>query len=222
MKEVTTEAILLEKLRDCITNCDTQGVQGACEDALNAGIQPYKAISNGLSKGMEIVGQKYENGEFFLAELLMAGETMKEAMKILGPHLTSGDVKSLGTVVLGTVKGDLHDLGKSLVKMLLEAAGFQVVDLGIDVPTEQFIEAIKDKNADILAMSALLTTSMPEMQTVIRKFEAELRRKIKIIIGGAPITSEYGAEIGADAVGKDAIDGVNICKEWRKEVETPP
>ena len=108
----------------------------------------------------------------------------------------------------------LNDLGKSLVKMLLEAAGFQVVDLGIDVPTEQFIEAIKDKNADILAMSALLTTSMPEMQTVIRKFEAELRRKIKIIIGGAPITSEYGAEIGADAVGKDAIDGVNICKEW--------
>jgi 5-methyltetrahydrofolate--homocysteine methyltransferase len=212
---MSSEKEILKRLRDCVVTFDSENVPKACEDALSAGIPAYEAIANGLSRGMEIVGRKYEVKECFLADLIIAGETMKEGMKILKPHLGTGDRSAMGTVVIGTVKGDLHDIGKDIVATLLEAAGFQVVDLGVDVSAEEFVRAVGNHKADILGMSALLTTTMPEMQLVIRELEkAGLRRKLNVIIGGAAISPEYAREIGADAVGKDAVDGVNICKTW--------
>ena len=211
------EREILNRLRDSIVNFDIEGVREACKDAVESGIPPYRAVIDGMAKGMEIVGQKYEANEYFLAELIMAGETMKEGMKILEPHLKAGDVKATGRVVIGTVKGDLHDIGKNIVVTLLKAAGFDVIDLGIDVPAEKFVEAVKNNSPDIVAMSALLTTTMTEMENIIKELEkAGLRDKVKVIIGGAPITPDYARKIGADAAAKDAVEGVKICKEWCK------
>jgi len=212
---VVKEDVILGKIRDAIVNLDIDGIQKACKDAIESGIPAYRAITEGMSKGMEIVGQKYEANEYFLAELIMAGETMKEGTKVLEPHLKAGDVKAIGKVAIGTVRGDLHDIGKNVVVTLLGAAGFDIVDLGVDVPAEKFVEAVKDSNPDIVGMSALLTTTMVEMETTIKALrKAGLRRKVKIIIGGAPITQEYAKKIGADAAARDAVEGVNICKSW--------
>ena len=209
------EREILDRLRDSIVNLDIESVRKACKEAVESGIPPYKAVIDGMAKGMEIVGQKYEANEYFLAELIMAGETMKEGMKILEPHLKAGDVKATGRVVIGTVKGDLHDIGKNIVVTLLKAAGFDVIDLGIDVPAEKFVEAVKNNSPDIVAMSALLTTTMTEMENIIKELEkAGLRDKVKVIIGGAPITPDYARKIGADAAAKDAVEGVKICKSW--------
>lgn len=209
------EEAVFGKLRDAIVNLDIEGVQKACKEAIEAGVPAYQAVTNGMTKGMEIVGEKYENNEYFLSELIMAGETMKEGMKVLEPHLKSGDMKFVGKIAIGTVRGDLHDIGKNVVVMLLNAAGFDVVDLGVDVPPEQFVEAVKQNHPNILGMSALLTTTRIEMENVIKTLtEAGLRDKVKIIIGGAPITQEYATQICADAAAKDAVDGVNICKSW--------
>ncbi len=211
------EEEILARLRDAIVNLDIEAVQKAAKDALETGIPAYKAVIDGMAKGMEIVGQKYEEGEYFLAELIMAGETMKEGMAILEPHLKAGDIKMAGKVVIGTVRGDLHDIGKNVVVTLLKAANFDVIDLGVDVSTEQFIEAVKQHNPDIVAMSALLTTTMIEMESVIEGLKKSgLRDKVKVIIGGAPITPEYAEKIGADAAAKDAVEGVRICSEWMK------
>ena len=209
------EEEILGKIRDAIVNLDIDGVQNACKEAIEAGIPAYKAVTDGMAEGMVIVGEKYENNEYFLAELIMAGETMKEGMIVLEPHLKSGDLKKIGKVVIGTVRGDLHDIGKNVVATLLGAAGFDIVDLGVDVPSEKFVQAIKESNPDILGMSALLTTTMIEMESVIKALkEAGVKDKVKIIIGGAPITQEYADKIGADAAARDAVQGVNICKSW--------
>ena len=212
---MSKEEEILTRLRDAIVNLDIEGVQKAAKDALEAGIPAYKAVIDGMAKGMEIVGQKYEDGEYFLAELIMAGETMKEGMAVLEPHLKAGDMKTAGKVVIGTVRGDLHDIGKNVVVTLLKAANFDVIDLGVDVSPEQFVEAVKKHEPNIVAMSALLTTTMIEMESVIKSLkEAGLRDKVKVIIGGAPITPEYAEKIGADAAAKDAVEGVRICTEW--------
>jgi corrinoid protein of di/trimethylamine methyltransferase len=217
---MSTEKEILKRLRDCVVTFDSENVPKACEEALGAGIPAYEAIADGLSRGMEIVGRKYEAKECFLADLIMAGETMKEGMRILKPHLRTGDPSPIGVVVIGTVRGDLHDIGKDIVATLLEAAGFHIIDLGIDVSAEEFVRAVASHKADVLGMSALLTTTMGEMKMVITQIEkAGLRSKVKIIIGGAPISPEYGKEIGANAVGKDAVDGVNICKTWSSSTE---
>ena len=209
------EEEILGKIRDAIVNLDIDGVQNACKEAIEAGIPAYKAVTDGMAKGMVIVGEKYENNEYFLAELIMAGETMKEGMIVLEPHLKSGELKKIGKVAIGTVRGDLHDIGKNVVVTLLGAAGFDIVDLGVDVPSEKFVEAVKENNPDILGMSALLTTTMIEMESVIKALKkAGVRDKVKIIIGGAPITQEYADKIGADAAARDAVQGVNICKSW--------
>ena len=209
------EEEILAKLRDCIVNLDIDNIQKVCREAIEAGIPAYKAITDGMAKGMDIVGQKYENNEYFLAELIMAGEVMKEGMKILEPYLKTGEIETLGKVVIGTVRGDLHDIGKNIVITLLRSAGFEVIDLGTDVSPEAFVEAVRKNKPDVVAMSALLTTTMIEMKNVIKALEeAGLRDKLKIIIGGAPITPEFAREIGADAAARDAVEGVNICKSW--------
>lgn len=212
-----SEKQVLAKLRDAIVNLDIDGVKKASEEALAGGVPAFKAVIDGMAKGMEIVGQKYEDGEYFLAELIMAGETMKEGMAVLEPHLKAGDIKSAGKVAIGTVKGDLHDIGKNVVVTLLKAANFEVVDLGVDVSAEQFVDAVKKNKPDIFAMSALLTTTMIEMENIVKSLEkAGLRKKVKIIIGGAPITPEYAKKIGADAAAKDAVEGIRICTKWMK------
>jgi len=209
---------VLARLRDAIVNLDIDGVKRAAREALDVGITPYEAVMDGMAKGMEVVGQKYEAGEYFLAELIMAGETMKEGLSVLEPYMKAGDMKHIGRVVIGTVEGDLHDIGKNVVITLLTASGFEVVDLGVDVPAEKFVEAVKQYKPDIVAMSALLTTTMVNMAKIIKALEqAGLREKVKVIVGGAPLTEEYAKQIGADAYGRDAVEGVNICKKWMAE-----
>jgi len=209
------EEKIFSRLRECIVNLDIEGIKQACEDTLVVGVPPVKAISEGMAKGMNVVGEKYETGEYFLSELIMAGEVMKEGMKILEPHLKNAEIKKLGKVVLATVKGDLHDIGKNIVATLLGAAGFEVIDLGVDVPAEKILETVRTQKPDILAMSALVTTTMPEMENAIKQLEkAGQRRKVKVIVGGAPLTAGYAEIIGADAYAPDALAGVNICKKW--------
>ncbi|HGE72988.1 TPA: cobalamin-binding protein [Candidatus Poribacteria bacterium] len=209
------EAEILGKIRDSIVNLDINSIAKLCKEAIDSNIPAYKVVTDGMSRGMEIVGKKYENGEYFLAELIMAGETMKEGMKIIKPYLKGSDLKIAGKVVIGTVRGDLHDIGKNLVVMLLEGSGFSVVDLGVDVQPEKFVEAVREHEPNIVGMSALLTTTMMEMEKVISALKnAGLRNKVKIIVGGAPVTREFAEMIGADAAARDAVEGATICKSW--------
>jgi len=209
------EEKILKRLQDCIVNLDIDGIGKAAQDALDAGISPVRAVTEGMAKGMDIVGQKYEAKEYFLAELIMAGEVMKEGMKVLEPHLKGIDVRTLGKVAVGTVRGDLHDIGKNIVATLLGAAGFDVIDLGVDVTPEQFVEAVRTQKPKIIGMSALLTVTMPEMENVVKELKkAGLRGQVKIIVGGAPLTEDYAKKIGADAYASNAVAGVTICKKW--------
>lgn len=206
---------ILDRIRRAIVSLDVENIQKLCMDAIEAGIQAYEIIMDGFSKGLEIVGEKYEREEYYLAELVVAGEVVMEGMKVLEPYLKVGEFKMIGKVVIGTVKGDLHDIGKNIVATLLRASGLEVIDLGVDVPPKRFVEAVKEYKPNIVAMSALLTTTMNEMENVIKALrETGLRDKVRVIVGGAPITDEFAKKIGADAAAKDAIEGVNICKMW--------
>jgi 5-methyltetrahydrofolate--homocysteine methyltransferase len=162
---------------------------------------------------MEKVGLLFEEGEYFVPEMLVAARAMQAGMEILRPRLANRDSKLSGVIVAGTVKGDLHEMGKNLVCMLLDCAGFRIVDLGMDVSSDAFVEAVKDNNADIVAMSALLTTTMPRMKTTIDALhEAGLRDRVRIIVGGAPVTEEYAQQIAADGYAKDASRAVILVK----------
>ncbi len=208
---------ILEKIKNLLVNIEIDKVEEAVKEALKAGIPPLEIIEKGLAPAMRIIGDKFEKGEYFLAELVAAGETFKEILnKYLKPELMKrGETtKKLGKVVIGTVRGDLHDIGKNIVATMLESAGFEVYDLGVDVPPEEFVKKAKEVNADIVAMSALLTTTMMEMKNVIEELKkAGIRDKVKVIVGGAPITEEFAREIGADAYGEDAVKAVKICKQ---------
>jgi len=208
----------LSKLRDGIVTFDIEGIKKAAEEAIKAEISPYEAVMEGMSKGMDLVGKKYEEGEYFLAELIMAGETMKEGLSVLKPYLDKEKRAPVGVVVLGTVQGDLHDIGKNVVSTLLTAAGFEVHDLGVDVPPEKFVEEVKSSKAQILGVSALLTTTMVNMKAIIEQLErASVRKQVKVLVGGAPLTEEYAKSIGADAYARDAVAGVEICRAWVKK-----
>jgi methylmalonyl-CoA mutase cobalamin-binding domain/chain len=163
---------------------------------------------------MGVVGENFKNNVFYVPEVLIAARAMKSGMEILRPKLADAGVEPLGKVALGTVKGDLHDIGKNLVAMMLEGAGFEVIDLGIDVAPEKFIEAVNEQGAQVVAMSALLTTTMPSMKTTIDAMkEAGLEGKVKTLIGGAPVTQRYADEIGADGYARDAASGADKAKE---------
>lgn len=207
---------ILERLRDCIVNFDSEGLQQACRDALEIGIPPYEIINKGIAKGTEVIGAKFQAGEFYLSELIMAGETVKEGMKILEPHIVAKEkTQSTGKVIIGTVEGDMHDIGKSIVRMFLQTSNFDVIDLGVDVPARKFTEEVRKNNPDILGMSALMTISMDKMKTVMNQLrKGRLKRRVKVIIGGAPITSDYAQRIGADAGTSDAVQGVETMKTW--------
>jgi len=203
----------LKALKDAIVTFDIDGIGSIAQDALREGVSAYEAVMNGMVKGMETVGQRYQDGESFLAELILAGETFKEGMKVLGPHLKNSDTWLRGSVVIGTVEGDLHDIGKNIVATLLQAAGFEVYDLGVDVAFDRFLAKTKEVSADIVAMSALLSTTFPNMRAVIEEI-AKAQVDVWTLVGGAPLNVDTAKSIGADGYGRDAVEGVNICKQW--------
>ena len=173
--------------------------------ALRAGIGAEAVLREGLIAAMTEVGNRFECGEFFVPDMLVSARAMEAGMERLRPHLVAADVKPVAKVVIGTVKGDLHDIGKNLVAMMLEGAGFQVNDLGVDVPAERFVQCAQEMGADLVALSALLTTTMPSMKAVVEALEkAGLRGRVKVLIGGAPITQAFADRIGADGYAPDA------------------
>ena len=185
------------------------------QDALDSGATAQQILDEGLLKGMSILGVKFKNNEVFVPEVLIAARALNRGTELLKPRLVEEGVEPIGRVVIGTVKGDLHDIGKNLVKMMLEGAGFAVIDLGVDVSEEKFIEAVKEHKPQILALSALLTTTMNNQQTVIEALKAaDLRDKVKVMVGGAPVTQSFCDLIGADAYAPDAASAAEVAKSF--------
>jgi 5-methyltetrahydrofolate--homocysteine methyltransferase len=210
---------ILNSIRDSLVNLDLDKAVDFVKKAIEQGFKPLDII-NVLADGMKIVGDLYERGEYFLSELIMAAEIFKEVMNILEPLIMreKEGLKPIGRVVVGTIEGDLHDIGKNLFIVFLRSMGFEVIDLGIDVPVKKFVDAVKQYKPDILAMSALLTTTAGNLRKVIEALEREgLRDKVKVIVGGAAVSKEYAVEIGADAGGVDAYEGALICRKWVEE-----
>jgi 5-methyltetrahydrofolate--homocysteine methyltransferase len=204
---------ILEELREAMVDGQAKQAVAKVSEGLAEGMDAGTLLRDGLIAGMAEVGQLYENGDIFVPEMLVAARAMSAALEVLKPHLVEEGVESSGKVAIGTTQGDLHDIGKNLVAMMLEGSGFEIVDLGVDVPADKFIEAIRE-GASVVAMSALLTTTMTNMQTAIEAIkEAGLREQVRIIIGGAPITKAYADEIGADGYAEDASSAVRLVKE---------
>ena len=202
-----------QKLFDAIVDGKAQLAQSLVEDALKAGTAPMALISETMLPAMDEVGQLFQEEEFFVPELLLAGRAMKAAMEPLRPLLAAAGAKPIGVVVAGAVKGDLHDIGKNLVISMLEGASFKVIDLGADVWPEKFVEAIREHHPQIVCLSALLTTTMPAMKTTIEAIKAAgLRGDVKILVGGAPISEHYAIDIGADGYGATATDAVALAR----------
>jgi 5-methyltetrahydrofolate--homocysteine methyltransferase len=208
----------LEKIYEGILDGDVNTVINGVQKALDDGLSPAEILNQGMIEAMGEVGRLFEEGEYFVPEMLIAARAMQKGLEILKPHLTEVDVKSPGKVAIGTVKGDLHDIGKNLVAMMLEGAAFEVIDLGTDVSPERFIQAVKENGAQIVAMSALLTTTMPNMKNTIEALkEAGLREQVKVMIGGAPVTQSYADQIGADGFAEDASRAVAKAKNLLAE-----
>ena len=204
---------LQDELREAVVDGQAKVAVAKVTQALAQGVPAGTLLREGLIAAMAQVGEQYERGEIYVPEMLVAAYAMTEALAVLKPELVSEGVPTAGTVAIGTVKGDLHDIGKNLVAMMLEGAGYEIVDLGVDVRAEQFIQAIRD-GADVAAMSALLTTTMPSMQENIAAItEAGLRDKARIIVGGAPLTAEYAEAIGADGFAADASSAVRLVRQ---------
>ena len=202
----------MEKIYQAVLEGDLNTTVEEVKSALGNNVTASDILQNGLIAAMAEVGSLFEEGEYFVPEMLIAARAMKAGLDILKPLLVDSGVEPVGKAVIGTVKGDLHDIGKNLVTMMLEGAGFEVLDLGTDVAPEQFINAIKD-NVDVLGLSALLTTTMPSMESTIKAIsDAGLRDQIKIMIGGAPVTADYARKIGADGFAPDASQAVTLAK----------
>ncbi len=205
---------LLEKMAESLIAGKVDEVTELTQKALDANISSKDILEKGLLAGMDVVGKRFKANDMFIPEVLRCAKCMHGAMEILRPLLAETGVETAGTFVIGTVKGDLHDIGKNLVGMMFEGAGFQVVDLGIDLEPAAFVEAIKEHKASLFGMSALLTTTMPKMaETVNAIKEAGIRDQVKIMIGGAPVTAEFAKEIGADAYASNAASAVDKGKE---------
>jgi 5-methyltetrahydrofolate--homocysteine methyltransferase len=209
------EKKFLDALREDVLTFQLEGIKKTASEAMNAGIDPVRAIIDGLAAGLEIIGERFGNGDCFLSELILAAEVMKDGMSIIQPYIKGDEMRAKGKIVLATVEGDNHDIGKSLVATLLKISGFDVIDLGVDVSKEVILEAVKMHRPDILGLSALLTVTMLEMQKVIHGLvDAGLRDGVKVIVGGSPVTEEFAKRIGADHNARNAMEGVNKCIEW--------
>ena len=198
---------------NALVECDEAKVLELVQNAIDEGIAAKEILTQGLISGMDIVGEKMENEDMFIPEVLMAAKAMSAAVGILKPLLADDDIAAMGKILIGTVKGDLHDIGKNLVAMMLESAGFEVYNLGVDISPDKFISEVNEKNADMICLSALLTTTMPMMkQTIDAVVESGLRDRVKIMVGGAPVTKNYANEIGADGYAPDAGSATKLAK----------
>jgi 5-methyltetrahydrofolate--homocysteine methyltransferase len=203
----------LKELASALERGDAPTVEKMTQEAVDAGIAPKEILDGALIAGMQVVGERFKNNEIYVPEVLIAARAMTTGMKVLEPLLVKAGIKPVGTIAMGTVRGDLHDIGKNLVAMMMRGNGFKVVDLGIDVTPEQFIEAAKDEDVTLIGMSALLTTTMPSMKATVDGLQKEgLIGKVKVMIGGAPVTQRYADEIGADGYAPDAGSAVDKAK----------
>ena len=204
---------IIQSLRENVINGHKAEVESLVNQALEAKLPPEEILNTGLIAAMKEVGARFEAGDFYVPEMLIAARAMQSGLAILKPYLQQGGIESSGKVVIGTVKGDLHDIGKNLVAMMLEGAGFEVVDVGTDTSPEKFIEAIKTTNAKLVGMSALLTTTMSNMKLVIAALkEAGVRDQVKVMVGWAPVTDTFAKEIGADGYAPDASRAVTLAQ----------
>jgi corrinoid protein of di/trimethylamine methyltransferase len=206
---------ILTKITASLVECQPDLIAGLAQRALDAGVEPLAVVSQGLVPGMEIVGEKFQSGEYFLPQMVIASNAMQEAMRLVEPELLARQqaVATLGKVVIGTVKGDIHEIGKSLVATMMSANGFRVYDLGVDVSAETFVDKIKEVGADLVGLSALLTTTMTVQREVIQAIEeAGIRDRVKVMVGGAPVTQEWADSIGADGYAEDVVAAVELGK----------
>jgi methanogenic corrinoid protein MtbC1 len=202
------------RVLETVADLDIDGVAARVREALQAGAEPRAVLNDGLSAGMRVVGERFEGGEYYLTELVLAGEVMKAGLVPLEPLLEATDVQGKGTVVLATVEGDIHEIGRGLVGTMLKAAGFQVVDLGVDVPAARIVAAVREHEAGVVGLSVLLTPMVGQLQAVVEALtETGLRSRVKVVVGGACTTPRLAEETGCDAHGADAVAAVRICEE---------
>lgn len=211
-----------EALYDAIVNGDSKAAKDATEQLLAAKTDPMEIVTKSMVPAMDEVGRRFEQEEYFVPELLLSARAMKSSLELVRPLLAATGAEPAGRVVIGTVKGDLHDIGKNLVASMLEGGGFEVVDLGADVPPQRFVDAVRSHQADIVCLSALLTVTMPSMRKTIEAFrEAGLRDRVRILIGGAPVTSKFAEEIGADGYGETARTAVELARKMVASQRSP-
>src|SRR5512142_240104 len=205
---------VLEELRQSVIEGDRDRAQEMVNAAIAANVPAEEILKRGLISAMTEVGRMFECGETFVPEMLIAARAMKTSLALLRPHLVAANVRAVGKVVIGTVQGDVHDIGKNLVGMMLEGAGFEVIDLGSDVSAEKYVQAVREHQPDLVACSALLTTTMLQMKDVIRALEAaDLRKQVRVMVGGAPVNEDYAREIGAELYAPDAASAASRAKE---------
>jgi len=206
---------IVKEIASAVEAGKSKVVGGLVEQALNEGIEPAVILNEGMISAMGIVGEKFKNNEIFVPEMLIAARAMKKGVEVLQPFLAKQGVEPIGKIILGTISGDLHDIGKNLVGMMIEGAGFKVLDLGVDVPPEKFIEVMKENpDCKVVALSALLTSTMPAITSTIKAIEeAGLRNTVKIMIGGAPVTQAFADEVGADGYSEDAASAAELAKK---------
>jgi methylmalonyl-CoA mutase cobalamin-binding domain/chain len=213
---VNERGSFFDKMTKSLLGFEVEELKKIVLEAIQIGIRADEVIEV-LSKGMTLIGEKYQTGEYFVTELIIAGETMKETLTVLEPYIEEKPEKKTATVVVATVLGDIHDIGKNIFVMLLNTAGFHVIDLGVDVSANDVVNAVKENSAGILGLSALLTTNLEQFPIIVNKLKSEgLRNKVKVIVGGATVTDNYARSAGVDAFVKTAVEGVEICKEWVK------
>ncbi|MDD2709545.1 MAG: corrinoid protein [Verrucomicrobiae bacterium] len=203
-----------KELHEAIVKGNAKAAKAAVEKAIGDKVDPQAIVTQYMIPAMDEVGRKFESNEFFVPELLIAARAMKGALEILKPLLAAKGSKPVAKVAIGTVKGDLHDIGKNLVASMLEGGGFEIIDLGVDVSPEKFLAAVKEKGANVVALSALLTTTMPSMKSIVEELKkAGVREKVKVVIGGAPVTQKYAEEIGADGYSDNASGAVTLTRK---------
>lgn len=203
-----------KNLAEAVENGEEEEVKKLVQQALENGDVALQIIDQGLMKGMEVVGEKFGKGDMFIPEVMISALSLQSGIKMLKPYLEEGQRSHIGKVVIGTVAGDIHDLGKNLVKMMLTANGFEVIDLGTDTPVEDFVKAVEEHSPEVLGLSALLTTTMPEMNKVLDALkEKGLKDQVKVILGGAPVNQDFAQKIGADLYAEDALEAVKVLKE---------
>lgn len=207
---------MIEKIYNAVLEFEIEEIVSYVNDAVNEGVDVKEILDNGLIAGLDEIGRLFSQGEIFVPEMLMAAHTMKAGMEVIKPYLKGDSQESRGTLIIGSVKGDLHDIGKNLVVMMLEGGGFNVIDLGIDIDKEDFIKAAKENNADIIGLSALLTTTMPALDEAVQEIKKS-GIDVKIMIGGAPVTQEFADKIGADGYSEDASGAVILARKLMKE-----